>query len=194
MQLSNKVIPTLLALTAASNYKNTDVVRHYGNMTMLTAINSQSKGIGIMSNGDTDEDKIANENTVKRCISNMMIGTSMYFDKVLPQRQANVIAEELLAKYEYRQLKLEDILAICIEIKEGDTFKLTPAAILRQVKHYVSRRETLAIQMSIEQSEANKANFDANFDKRVLKTVRSIKKSEQEIIRTHSETRKFYKP
>lgn len=185
MQSNNKTIPTLMALTAASNYKNTDVVRHYGNMDIHKAINSASRGVGLLSK--TDEVK------VKTCISNMFIGTSMYFDKVMPQRQADVIAEEILAKYEYRSLKLEDILAICIEIKEGDTFKLTPAAVLRYVKRYAERREALVIQNSIQQAQDLKSSFDSNYDERVLKTIRTVERSNLEITRTNTAVRKFYK-
>lgn len=187
MPSNNKTTPTLLALTEVSNYKNTDVVKHYGNMNIHTAINSTSKGVGLMSKTESGEAK------VKTCISNMFIGTSMYFDKVMPQRQADVIAEEILAKYEYRSLKLEDILAICIEIKEGDTFKLTPAAVLRYVKRYTERREALAIQNSIQKAQDMKSNFDANYDERVKKTVRSIDRSNREIVRTNNAVKQFYK-
>ena len=187
MPSNNKTTPTLLALTEVSNYKNTDVVKHYGNMNMHVAINSKSPGVGLMTKLEGGEARVIT------CISNMFIGTSMYFDKVMPQRQADVIAAEILAKYEYRSLKLEDILAICIEIKEGDTFRLTPAAVLRYVKNYAERREALAIQNSIQRAQDMKGNFDNNYDERVKKTVRSIDKSNREIVRTNNAVKQFYK-
>lgn len=156
-------------------------------MNMRVAINSTSPGVGLMSKTSDGEAK------VRTCISNLIIGTSMYFDKVMPQRQAEVIAEEILAKYEYRSLKLEDILAICIELKEGETYKFTPATVLRHVKGYVERREALAIQNSIEASIAMKGDFDNNYDERVKKTVRSIQRSHREIIRTGEAVKKYYK-
>lgn len=186
MQLNNKTTPSLISLVAVSNYKNTDVVKHYGNMTINTAIQSTTKGIGVLSKH--------NELQLKRCITNMFIGTSMYFDNVLSQNKADVIAEELLAKYEYRQLKLEDILAICIEIKEGETFKLTPARILRQVKDYYSRREKLIVNQAIQQSQNHKSSLgEASIDKRLHNSIRHLERSNQEIVKGRVKVKKFYK-
>ncbi|NRR90634.1 hypothetical protein HSX10_03550 [Winogradskyella undariae] len=181
--------PTLLALTEVSDYKNSLVVKHFANMNMQSALNSTSKGIGLSS-----RDKAIGEETIIRCIKNMFIGTSMYFDKVLGDRQAEVIAEELLAKDEYRNLKLEDIVAICIEIKEGETYKLTPATILRHIKKYTKQREALAIQNSLQQSQNQKhAGIGQNIDERALKTIRQIERTNQEVVRTRVATKKFYK-
>ncbi|WP_417289635.1 hypothetical protein [Corallibacter sp.] len=134
------------------------------------------------------------EAVVKRCVSNMLVGTSMYFSKVLSQRQADVVAEELLANYEYRQLKLEDILAICYEIKESDIINLTPARILKQIKDYYQRRERAIISQSINKSESHKhGNFDTEFDERMKQSIRHIERQNQEIVRTRTSTRKYYK-
>lgn len=189
MPLSNKITPSLLALTEVSNYKNTDVVKHYAGMNLRLAVQSNSKSLGILSKYENGEA------TVKTCIKNMFIGTSMYFDKVLPTRQAEVIAEELLADYTYRQLKLEDILAICYEIKEADIIKLTPARILRQIKDYTERRERAVVSLSINESETHKqGHFDNNFDARVKQSIRHIERQNHEIVKTRTATRKFYKP
>ncbi|MGJ5643231.1 hypothetical protein [Formosa sp. S-31] len=188
MQLSNKITPSLLELTAVSNYSNTAVVKHYAGMNLTRAVNANTNSLGILS-------KRANgETLVKRCVCNMFIGTSMYFAKVLPQPQAQVIAEELLANYDYRQLKLEDILAICYEIKEADIINLTPARILKHVKDYVQRRERAVISQSINQSETHKnGNFSADLDKRVKNTIRHIERSNEEIVKGRSNTRRYYK-
>lgn len=172
-----------------SDYNNALVVKHYANMTMQKALNSKMPGIGLLSRyEDVGEDKI------KTCIKNLFIGTSLYFDKPLADRQAEVIAEELLAKDEYRSLKLEDIMAICIDIKEGETFKLTPAAILRQIKRYSKQREQLAIQNSLQLSQDQKnAGFGQNIDERALKTIRQIERTNQEVVRTRVDTKKYYK-
>ncbi|WP_435138856.1 hypothetical protein [Formosa sp. A9] len=188
MQLSNKITPSLLELTAVSNYSNTAVVKHYAGMNLTRAVNARTNSLGILSKRE------GGEALVKRCVCNMFIGTSMYFAKVLPELQANVIAEELLANYEYRQLKLEDILAICYEIKEADTLNLTPARILKHVKDYAKRRELAIVSQSISQSETQKhANFSTNYDERVKNTIRHIERSNEEIVRTRSTSRKFYK-
>jgi hypothetical protein len=188
MPLSNKITPSLLALTEVSSYKNTDVVKHYAGMNLQRAINSSSKSMALISKAENGEE------TVRTCVKNMFIGTSMYFDKVLPIRQAEVIAEELLADYDYRQLKLEDILAVCYEIKEADIIKLTPARILRQIKDYCQRRERAVIASAINHSETHKnAGFDNNYDERVKQSIRHIERSNLEIVKTRTAARKFYK-
>lgn len=190
MQLSKKIVPTLLELAEASNYKNTLVVQHYGNMNMQRAINLETKGIGLLSRDNTG---IGLEVT-KRCIKNMFIGTSMYFDSVLPENKAEIIAEELLAKYEYRQLKLEDVLSICIELKESDIYKLTPARILRHISGYTKRREQLAISNSIKMSQDTKSDLgDNNIDERLKKSIRHIDRTNNEIVKGRVRTKKYYK-
>lgn len=188
MKLSNKVTPTLKELTEVSNYSNTAVVKHYAGMNLLRAINATSKSLGLLTKQEGGEE------LVKKCISNMLIGTSMYFAKVLPDRQANVVAEELIANYQYRQLKLEDILAICYEIKEADIINLTPARILKQIKDYVQRRDEAIIEQSINRSETHKhGNFDTDFDKRIKQSARHLEDQNNAIVRTRTATRKFYK-
>jgi uncharacterized protein (DUF433 family) len=157
-------------------------------MNLQRALQSNSQSLGIITKAE------GGELTVKTCIKNMLIGTSMYFDKVLPARQAEVVAEELLADYTYRQLKLEDILAICYEIKESDIIKLTPARIIRQIKDYVERRERAIVTNAINQSETHKnGSFGSDFDERVKNSIRHIERSNQEIVKTRTATRKFYK-
>ncbi|AUS04510.1 hypothetical protein C1A40_03040 [Tamlana carrageenivorans] len=158
-------------------------------MNLAVAIKATSKSMGLLSKQENGE------TLVKRCVINMFIGTSMYFSKVLPDTQANVIAEELLANYEYRQLKLEDVLAICYELKEADIINLTPARILRQIKDYCRRRESAVIHQSISHSETQKnASFGANFDDRVKNTIRHIDRTNMEIAKGRVKTRKYYKP
>ncbi|TYB74565.1 MULTISPECIES: hypothetical protein [Bizionia] len=188
MKLSNKVTPSLKELTEVSNYSNTAVVKHYAGMNLRVAINSNGKSMAMMTKVEGGEE------LVKKCVTNMLIGTSMYFAKVLPDRQANVVAEELLANYEYRQLKLEDVLAICYEIKEADIINLTPARILKHIKDYFQRREQAIIDQSINASETNKnGNFDADFDKRIRQSARHLDDQNKAIVRTRTSTRKFYK-
>lgn len=164
-----------MELTEVSNYKNSLVVKHYAGMDIHKALDSNTPSLGKL--GKESEEK------VKLCISNLFIATSKYFEKVLTLRQSEVIAEEILFNYEYRQLKLEDILAICIEIKESDTFKLTPARILRFVADYTKRREILAIKRSRRLSDNEKAQGDNDIDKRIRKSVRMIGKTTEIVIK-----------
>ncbi len=158
-----------------SNYKNSLVVKHYAGMNIHKALNSNTPSVGILSKQSGGKTKL--------CISNLFIATSKYFDKELSARQSEVIAEEILFNYEYRQLRLEDILAICIEIKESDTFKLTPARILRFVANYIKRREKLVIERSRRLSEDAKAQGDNNIDERIRKSVRMIDKTTDIVIK-----------
>lgn len=186
MPLKNTTTPTLLELTTTSAYKNSDVVRHYAGMNMQLALSAKTPSIGIMSK--------TQEVVVKRCITRLFIGTSMYFDNELSQNKADVIAEELLSNYNYRQLKLEDLLAICIEIKESDIYKLTPARILKHISNYVVEREKLAIQNSIQGSlNAKSALGESNIDERVRNSVRQIERSNQEVVQRRLNVKKFYK-
>lgn len=104
----------------------------------------------------------------------MFKATALYFDSTLSQAKADLIATEILAKYEYRNLKLEDILAICIKIKEGEIYKLTPAKILAEIKKYSKEREKLAIERSIRASETNKSSINSNIELRVKKAFKSL--------------------
>jgi hypothetical protein len=186
MQLKSKTTPTLQALTEVLAYKNSEVVRYYAGMNMRSAMEAGTPSIGILAKTD--------EETVKRCITNLFIGTSMYFDSVLPESKAIVISEELLAKYETRQLKLEDILAICIEIKEADIYKLTLARILKHVAVYVQQREQLAIQRSITNSQNHKSDLgESNIDKRIMNSIRHIERSNEEVAKGRVRVQKYYK-
>ena len=137
---SLKTPVTLLELTEASVYNNRLVVKHFGNLTLQKALESPSKSIGFIAKKD--------ENKAILCITNLFIAVSHYFDKVLPLSKAEIIATELLYKYEYRSLKLEDLVVICFRLKEADIFKLTIAKILREISKYSKEREQLAIRLN----------------------------------------------
>lgn len=185
MQLKSKTTPSLQALTEVSVYKNSEVVRYYAGMNMRSALAIKSPSLGILSKTD--------EVTVKRCVTNLLIGTSMYFDSVLSQNKADVIAEELLANNEYRNLKLEDVLAICIEIKEADIYKLTPARILKHVAVYSQQRSDLAIKISIANSQDHKSELgESNIDKRIMNSIRHIDRSNEEVVKGRLRVRKYY--
>ncbi|MDB0603171.1 hypothetical protein PL373_18970 [Tenacibaculum maritimum] len=162
---------TLLALTEASVYNNRLVVKHFGNLTIQKALESKSKSIGLIAKDD--------ENKAIRCITNLFIAVSHYFDSVLSQSKADVIATEILYKYEYRNLKLEDLVTICIRLKESEIYKLSPARILREIKKYTLEREQLAIKRSLQTSDRQKENMNAEIEARLKKHFRAIPNSEK---------------
>lgn len=155
-----------MELTARSHYKNRDVVKHYSNMTLLKAFESKSKGIGQLAKQD--------EEKAIKCITNLFKGTALYFDSALTDNQAEIIADEILAKYEYRSLKLEDIVAICIRLKESEIYKITPARIMREIRKYSLEREKVAINKSIGVSDNNKTSINLNIEQRIKKHYNSL--------------------
>ena len=114
-----------------------------------------------------------NEDNTIRSVKNLFKAVSMYFDNVLTDGKAEVIAIELLSKYEYRSLRLEDLVVICKQIKEGDVFKITPARILREIKKYSDQREKLAIQLSTQKSATAKSSVNYELESRLQKHFKS---------------------
>lgn len=106
-----------------------------------------------------------NEDKAIRCITNLFKSVALYFDANLTQPKAEVIATEILYKYEYRNLKLEDLVVICFRIKEAEIYKLSPARILREVKSYSKEREAMAIK----QSRESTVNMNEDLEKRLKK-------------------------
>ena len=161
---SEKKAVTLLSLVDQSAYKNSLVVRHFGNLTMQKALSAKSISIGLIAK--EDEDKAI------MCICNLFKSVALYFDTKLSQEKAEVIAVEILYKYEYRNLKLEDLVVVCFRLKEAEIYKISPARILREIKGYSKEREALAIKNSL--SEGSKVNMNENIEKRLKKHFRSI--------------------
>ena len=134
-------------------------------MTIQKAFETKSIGIGQLAKQD--------EAKALRCITNLFKGTALYFDSQLTNGQAEIIADEILAKYEYRSFKIEDILTICIRLKESEIYKLTPARIMREIKKYSIERERLAISMNSQMAERNKLSINANIEDRIKKHFKS---------------------
>ena len=172
---SEKTEITLLEITAQSQYKNRLVVKHFGNLTIQKALESKSKSIGLIAK--VDEDKAI------RCICNLFQSVALYFDTNMPYSKAEVIATEILYKYEYRNLRLEDLVVICIRLKEAEIYKLSPARILREIKKYSQERESLAI----------KNNMNENIEKRLKKHFRSIPDPERIASKRFNTDNKFKK-
>ena len=150
---------------------------------MRKALQSKSQSIGALSK--------QNEDKAVTCITNLFKAVSMYFDNTLNQAKAEVIAVELLSKYEYRSLKLEDLVVICKELKEGEVFKITPARILRQVKKYSEEREKLAIYLSREKSEMNKSSINYQLESRLEQHYKSLPNSDKLATKRNNVQRKF---
>ncbi|MCI2229564.1 hypothetical protein MC378_10330 [Polaribacter sp. MSW13] len=148
---------TLLELTDQSAYNNRLVVKHFGDLTMLKALESRGKSIGLIAKDDED--------TAIRCIRNLFQSVALYFDTNFTASKAETIATEILYKYEYRNLKLEDLVVICIRLKESEIYKLSPARILREIKSYSQEREKLAIKKSL----SKEINMNEDLEKRLQK-------------------------
>lgn len=184
MQLSKKTKPTLLALVKQSDYKHSDVIRHYGNMSLQTALASKTPSIGRLT-------KLEDRTAIVEGVAAIFMATAMYFDGELPANKAKLIVEDLLIDYEYSNLKLEDILAICKELKEQAVYtKLTPSKILKQVADYCKRREKQAIANSINASLDEKQ--EANIDERIRRSVRHIEDSNRIISEKNVKVKKKY--
>lgn len=153
-------------------------------MNMDIALATQSQSIGMISK--------QNESGVRMAIANMIKGTSMYFDTQLQDAQADIIAEEILGSYEYRQLKLEDIWAICTELKEKDIIKLTPARILSHIRDYMNRRIDRAIQMNQQKSDDYKQQLgESNIDDRVMGSARLPERSFDIVVKNRLFAKQF---
>lgn len=127
----------------------------------------KSKSVGLIAKDDEDK--------AVRCICNLFKSVALYFDTNLTQSKAEVIATEILYKYEYRNLKLEDLVVICIRLKESEIYKLSPARILREIKIYVKEREALAIKNSLAHSDGN---MNEDIENRLKKHFRAIPNAE----------------
>jgi hypothetical protein len=164
---------TLLALTDQSQYNNRLVVKHFGNLTILKALESKGKCVGAIAK--------ENEDKAIRCICNLFKSVAVYFDTQMAQAKAEAIATEILYKYEYRNLKLEDLVVVCMRLKEAEIYKLSPARVLREIKSYSKEREVLAIKRSRE----SKVNMNEDLELRLKKNyvlTPDSKKTEQKRI------------
>lgn len=185
MQLSKKITPTLVELTTVSNYKHTEIIRHYGAITMQTALKSTSPSVVRLT-------KQLSKQQVVDAIAKIFIATAQYFDGELPANKANLVAEEILVNYEYGSFKLEDIVAICKELKEEAVYtKLTPSKILKHISEYNQRRIKQAIQNQLNKTQIEKG--ESNIDERVKKSVRHIEKSNEIVVKQRLIARKFTK-
>ena len=118
-----------------------------------------------------------NEVLAKRCIENLFTGLSMYFDKPLEPHQANMISTELLSNYNYRQLRVEDLVVICNKLKNSEIFKLTVHRILTAVNKYTSEREQAAMYISRNQSDRHKSMKDfanSTIESRAKKAYKAV--------------------
>lgn len=95
----------------------------------------------------------------------MFQSVALYFDTTMSFAKAETIATEILYKYEYRNLKLEDLVVICIRLKESEIYKLSPARILREIKNYSQEREKLAIKKSL----SKEVNINEDLENRLQK-------------------------
>ncbi|WBX72916.1 hypothetical protein PG913_08365 [Tenacibaculum pacificus] len=180
---SKQTVPALQKLVEASAFNNRLVVKHYNNLTMHQALTAGTPSLGALSKINEDKAIIG--------IKNLFKAVSMYFDNILPDGKAEVIAVELLSKYEYRSLRLEDLVVICKNLKESDVFKITPARILREIKKYSDNREKLAIQLSKQSSDIAKQSVNYQLEARLQKHFKSAPNANRLASKRNSVSNKF---
>jgi len=180
-----KDIPTLPSLIIDGDHKHTELIRHYSNLTIAKALQSNSLSIYRMSVDIYTHDQVVDG------ISALFIATAMYFDEnSLSSSQAKIVSEELLAHKE--TLKLEDLVVICKELKEQSVYsKLTPSKILKHVADYRNRRMTSAIKLNLNKTLDEK--YEANIDDRIKRSIRAIEDSNRIISEKNVQMKKFYK-
>jgi hypothetical protein len=66
------------------------VVKHFGNLTILKALESKGKCVGAIAK--------ENEDKAIRCICNLFKSVAVYFDTQMAQAKAEAIATEILYK------------------------------------------------------------------------------------------------
>lgn len=188
MPLKKQDKPELLALITASAYKDSLVVKHYGDLTIQKAMNSQGMCIGRL-------EKTQGDDVIVPAIAKLFLAASLYFGEKFSQDMAEVVVRKMLAEYELRsQLKLEDLVVICKEIVETEQFgKFTANKLLAAIKKYQKRRERLAIESSMD-SVAQTKLYGTNMHERIHDTLRKTAKDKSTAVdRTRGSVKKYYK-
>ena len=176
--------PSLLEISSQLTYKNRLVVKHYSNLTIRKALAAPSPSIGRISK--------TNEEVAVRCIVNLFKAVSMYFnDEPMTNAKLEVLADEILSKYEFRNLKLEDLVVIGTRIKESNIFKLTIAKILSEVKKYSKEREQLAIDKSMQNSSSHKNTVNYTIEDRISKHYNTLPDAQKLISNRNLIIKKF---
>lgn len=119
---------------------------------MQKAFQSPSKSVGLLSKNHPAK--------VEKGLANIFQALSLYFDSPFSTVQAETIAIEVLNTYEYRQLKFEDIVVVCKQLKEANIYKLTIAKVLQHINKYVKEREAFAISAAQQKSGQYKNKKD----------------------------------
>lgn len=177
--------PPLVELITAPHYRNRDVVKHYGKMTMQTAMAAKTPTVGKLCREHGDDKLIES-------LGRVFLATSLYFDKALSTEESEIVAVEMLNDYEMSNLKLEDVVVIIKEIKESELYgRLTPNKIIKHIRGYWDRRIKTAATESIDCSQRSKDAPDMS--ERVKKTVAIAHHQLARVDRTRKENNKYYK-
>ncbi|MEM8506212.1 MAG: hypothetical protein AAF717_00220 [Bacteroidota bacterium] len=186
MQLKKQEKPELLALITASEYRDSLVVKHYGNLTMATAMNSTGMSLGRLA-------KTEGEEKVVKGVAKMFLACSLYFGENFSQDMAEVVVQKILGEYQLRSmLKLEDLVVICKEIVSTEQFgRFSAHKLLTHIKKYQKRRMSAAINASqIQNLEQKHQN---NLEERIHNSVKLPERLERQVDRTRGDVRKYYK-
>ena len=188
MPLKKQTKPTLLELITTSEYRDSLVVKHYGDMTMAKAMDSPGMSIGRLEKTHGDE-------KIVPAIAKLFLGASIYFGDPFSQDMAEVVVRKLLIEYELRStLKLADLVVICKEVVANEQFgKFTANKLLSHIKKYQKRRMQAAIDGSIKQSDQSKM-YNMNLSDRIYANLKSEGKDlSGQVDRTRLDIRKNYK-
>ena len=187
MPLKKQTKPELVELITASDYRNRHIVQHYGKLTMQSAMNSDSPTVWRWAKEEGEEKMIP-------AIAKLFIGTSLFFDKPISQDEGETLVTEILANYETSNLKLEDLVVICKELKESDVYgKLTMNKILKHVRAYTEKRMQAAVRQSLDDSLTHKNNDTMDIAERMKNTIALPDAQGARVDRTRASVKKYYK-
>ena len=188
MPLKEQDRPELLALITASAYKDSQVVKYYGEMTMAMAMNAPTPSLGRMA-------VLHGEDTIVTGVARMFLATSLYFGEKFSQDMAEVVVRKILAEYELRScIKLEDVVVICKELVATEQFgKFTANKLLTFIKIYKKRRMEAAVAESLDTVQTSKS-YDMNMAERLHRTQMEDSKDKGKIVdRLRTDIKKYYK-
>lgn len=184
--------PELVALITALGFKNRELSKHYGKLTLHTAMQATTPTIRKLAKLAEEANK---PDVVVQGVARMFIGVSLYFGDAIPQAAAESIVIDMMQDYELGQLKLEDLVVITKELKEKDInrSKLTPNILIKHIRSYYNRRQQAAILQSQNQSLTHKNNDTADINTRIKGTIALPDAQGKRVDRTRASVKKYYK-
>lgn len=120
---------------------NRELVRVYGNMSMVQAMNAPQQTIGALA-------RSRGSAKVENTLAVLLIETAAYFDQDMGKEQAIDIAVEITTKFNW--IKMEDVWVVLSDVRSSETFgKLTSNKLLSALRRYGEQRMLVAAQQSL---------------------------------------------